>query len=200
MHLQNTALKTVESFKYLGSVLENDGTIDADVTHRKNTGWLRWRELTGVLCDTRMPVRVKGKVYKTAIRPAITYGAECWPLKKQQSDKLHVAEMRMLRWSAGVTLLDKVPNHYIRGTLKVRPIQDKLAESRLRWYGHVMRRPVDHMTRKVLDYKSGPRKRGRPRLTWMSVVNKDIENNNIDPMTTQDRHLWRRTIRRADPK
>jgi len=27
-------------------------------------------DLTGVLCDRRMPIAVKGKVYRTMIRPA----------------------------------------------------------------------------------------------------------------------------------
>lgn len=134
-------LQRVSSFKYLGSVLSTNGNIDTDITHRINAGWQTWRSLTGVLCDNRMPVRVKGKVYKTAVRPAMIYGAQCWPLRKDQAQQLHVAEMRMLRWSAGVTLMDKVTNKYIRGSLKVTPISDKLAETRLRWYGHVMRRP-----------------------------------------------------------
>ncbi|XP_061711695.1 uncharacterized protein LOC133520990 [Cydia pomonella] len=171
MYLQGSVVKTVESFKYLGSIISNDGTIDADIIHRKNTGWQKWRDLAGVICDQRMPIGVKDKIYKTAFRPALIYGAECWSLKKQQSDKLHVAEMRMLRWSAWVTLLDKVPNHYIRGTFKVRRIQDKLAETRL-WYGHVMRRQEDHMTRKVLNANLDPRKSGRHRLTWIATIKK----------------------------
>ncbi|XP_061724252.1 uncharacterized protein LOC133530355 [Cydia pomonella] len=60
---------------------------DADVSHRINTGWMKWKDLTGVLCDKRMPVTIKGKVYKAAVLPAIAYGAECWALKKQLEDK-----------------------------------------------------------------------------------------------------------------
>lgn len=198
--LQNHQLKKVIHFKYLGSIICNDGSIDMDVTHRINTGWMKWRELTGVLCDSKMPVRIKGKVYKTAVRPAMMHGAECWPLKKQQENKVHCAEMKMLRWAGGVTRLDHVRNNHIRGSFKVKPIQDKLAESRLRWYGHVMRRPPEHMTRKVLDVAVAPQGRGRPRLTWMAVVRKDMEAGNLRPETTQDRPAWRRMIRRADPK
>ena len=47
--------------------------------------------------------RVKGKVYKTVVRPAMMYGAETWAVKKTQQKKLDVAEMRMLRWMSGVT-------------------------------------------------------------------------------------------------
>ena len=30
----------------------------------------------------RVPQKLKGKFYRTAIRPAMLYGAECWPTKK----------------------------------------------------------------------------------------------------------------------
>ncbi|XP_050674470.1 uncharacterized protein LOC126971987 [Leptidea sinapis] len=123
-----------------------------------------------------MPIPIKGKVYKTAVRPALRYGSECWPLMEG---------MKMLRWSGGVTCLDKVRNEYIRGTLRVRPIPEKLLETRLRWYGHVMRCP-DHVTKRLLDINTGPRERGRPRLTWKSVIDKDLQKAKIDPQTTQD--------------
>lgn len=121
------------------------------------SGWMKWRQLSGVLCDNRMPVRVKGKVYKTAARPALTYGAECWPMKKSHGTRMHTAEMRMLRWAAGVTLYDRIRNEHVRGSFKICPVIDKLSEIRLRWYGHVMRRPEEDMTRKVLHMTTGPK-------------------------------------------
>ena len=48
-------------------------------------------------------IPVKGKVYKTVVRPAMMYDAETWAVKKAQEKKLDVAEMRMLRWMSGVT-------------------------------------------------------------------------------------------------
>lgn len=52
---------------YLGSMLANDDTIDTDVAYRNNTESLNWRELIGVLCDSKMPIRIKSKVYTIAI-------------------------------------------------------------------------------------------------------------------------------------
>ncbi|XP_063377554.1 uncharacterized protein LOC134664738 [Cydia fagiglandana] len=163
----------VSKFKYLGSVLSADANVDMDVAHRVNVAWLRWRSLSGVLCDRRVPIKTKGKVYKTAVRPAMVYGAECWTIKQAHEQKLHVNEMNMLRWAAGVTRLDKVRNEHIRGSYKVAPITDKIQESHLRWCGHIMRRDEDHVVRKALAL---PNKRGRgPPATWWSTISIDLK-------------------------
>ncbi|KAK3559333.1 hypothetical protein QTP86_012762 [Hemibagrus guttatus] len=48
----------------------------------------------------------------------------------------------MLRFSLGVTRLDRIRNEYIRGTAHVGRLGDKVREARLRWFGHVQRREV----------------------------------------------------------
>jgi len=74
-----------------------------------------------VLCDKRMPVRIKGKVYRTVIRPAILYCSECWPIKKTQVQKLRFVEMRMIKWMCGYTRMDRIRNEVIRDLVKVAP-------------------------------------------------------------------------------
>jgi hypothetical protein len=64
--------------------------------------------------------------------------------------------MRMLRWMCGITRMDKVSNEYIRGSLKVAPITEKLKGNRLSWYGNVMKREENHVTRRVMNmWKDG---------------------------------------------
>jgi len=35
------------------------------------------KNASGVLCDKKIPVRLKGRVYCMVVRPAVPYGAEC---------------------------------------------------------------------------------------------------------------------------
>ena len=61
-----------------------------------------------------MLTRLKKDFYRISIRPAMTYGAECWPIKKQDMYKKEVAGMRMLRWMCGKTGKDKIRNERFR--------------------------------------------------------------------------------------
>ena len=92
--------------------------------------------MSGVICDRRVPARMKGKVYKVAVRPAMLYGLETVALKKRQEAEMEVAELNMLRFTLGVTRMDKIRNEYIRGTAQVGKFGEKTREARLRWYGH----------------------------------------------------------------
>ena len=78
-------------------MLQKDGDIDENVRHRISAGWLKWRQVSGVLYDRRVPQKLKGKFYRTAICPVVLYGAECWLTKRRHVQQLSVAEMRMLR-------------------------------------------------------------------------------------------------------
>jgi hypothetical protein len=69
-------------FRYLGSMLQKNGDMDEDISYKIKAGWLKWRQASGVLCDPRVSLKLKNKFYRTAIRPAMLYGVECWPTKR----------------------------------------------------------------------------------------------------------------------
>ena len=94
VNIQGENLERVNTFKYLGATLAENGDLDAKMTHRIQSGWKNWKRISGILCDRRISLRVKGKVYKTVVRPAMMYGAETWAVKKAHEKKLDVAEMR----------------------------------------------------------------------------------------------------------
>jgi hypothetical protein len=85
-----------DTFRYLGSMLQKNGDIDENVSHRIKAGWLKWRQASGALCDPRVPLKLKSKFYRIVIRPTMLYGAEWWPTKGRHVQQLSVAEMHML--------------------------------------------------------------------------------------------------------
>ncbi|KAL6516771.1 hypothetical protein OROHE_018059 [Orobanche hederae] len=116
-------------------------------------------------------------------------------MKKSLESKLEATEMRMLRWSCGRTLLDKIPNGIFRNILEVAP-SAKVREGRLRWFGHVRRRQVSAPVSRVESLLvEGGRRRGRPRRTWEEQLRLDLKALNLYEAMTVDRCSWRRQIR-----
>ena len=196
IYIQEKEVKTVKTFKYLGSMFDANGGAEKDVNNRVKIAWSKWRKTTGVMRDRNIPTKLKDKVYKTAIKPAMVYGAECWAVRKKEERKLHTTEMRMLRWARGKTRQDHVRNVDIWKEAHMYPMAEFLREKRLRWFGHVQRRDKDDATRKILQMTvDGKRNRGRPKLRWRDLVKDDMARNQMTTEIAEDRRHWHVMIR-----
>ncbi|KAK3534374.1 hypothetical protein QTP86_014445, partial [Hemibagrus guttatus] len=196
VRLQGEEVKKVQEFKYLGSTVQSNGECGKEVKKRVQAGWNGWRKVSGVLCDQKISARIKGKVYRTVVRPAMLYGLETVSLRKRQESELEVAELKMLRFSLGVTRLDRIRNEYIRGTAHVGRLGDKVREARLRWFGHVQRRESEYIGRRMLDMElPGRRQRGRPKRRYMDGINEDMKLVGARVEDAEDRDRWREMIR-----
>ncbi|KAK3539702.1 hypothetical protein QTP70_012033 [Hemibagrus guttatus] len=119
VRLQGEEVKKVQEFKYLGSTVQSNGECGKEVKKRVQAGWNGWRKVSGVLCDRKISARIKGKVYRTVVRPAMLYGLETVSMRKRQESELEVAELKMLRgWACPL-----VP---VKGTLNASAYQDIL--------------------------------------------------------------------------
>ena len=72
---------------------------------------------------------------------------------------------------------DRVQNDDIRDRLGVAPIEEKLVQHQLRWFGHVQRRPPEILVRsEILSQDSNMKRgRGRPKLTWVEAIKRDLK-------------------------
>jgi len=157
---------------------------------------LKWRQASSVLCDRRVPPKLKDKFYRTTICPVMWYGAECWPTKRRHVQQLSVAEMRMLRWFCRHTRRDRVRNEVIRERIGVASINEKLTQHQLRWFGDVQRRPSEAPVRSGVLKRGDKvkRGRGRPKLTWDESVKRDLKDWDISEEVALDRSVWRLAI------
>ncbi|KAF7701013.1 hypothetical protein HF521_002178, partial [Silurus meridionalis] len=158
-------VEKVEEFRYLGSTVQSNGECVREVKKRVQAGWSGWRRVAGVICDSRVSALVKGKVYRTVVA-----------LSKRQKAELEETELKMLRFTLGVTRMDKIRNEFIRGTAHVGCFGDKVREARLSWFAHVQRRDMNYIGRRMLRMEPpGRRKRGRPRRRFMDLVREDMQ-------------------------
>ena len=109
---------------------------------------------------------------------------------------LGVVEIKVLKFMSGVTRKDRIENEYIRDGLGVSCIEQKMRESRLRWYGHVNRKGEDDVVSRVRKQKvNGCRSRGRPKKTWDATVEKDMKTCGLTQDMVFDRDEWRTLIK-----
>nr|GEY68845.1 hypothetical protein [Tanacetum cinerariifolium] len=121
---------------------------------------------------------------------------ECWPITKALANRVEVAKLRMLRWTCGKTLLDMIPNGFYRVQHEVVTIINKMREGRLRWFGHVRRRPRSSPVRIVEALVVDDlRRRGRPKLRWEDRVKYDMKDLLLSEDMTSDRNERRARIR-----
>ena len=73
-------------------------------------------------------------------------------------------------------------------------------ENRLRWFGHIQRRPIEVVVKKcnIVTIDGSIRRRDTLRLTWANVVNRDMNLLNLTNEMALDRVEWRKKIH-ADP-
>ena len=156
--MEDTKMPRVKEFKYLGLTVPESDSCESEVKRRVQGRWNGWRKVSGVICNTRLSARVKGKVHSLVVKPAMMYGFETVAVTKKQVDEMEVAEMKMLRFAIRMTRNDKIRNEYIRSTIKLGM---KMREDKVRWYGHVMRRDQEHVGRRVMEMELQEKREAR---------------------------------------
>ncbi|GKA93346.1 hypothetical protein Tco_0815332, partial [Tanacetum coccineum] len=84
-----------------------------------------------------------------------------------------------------------IQNGVYRAKLEVETIINKMREGRLRWFGHVRRRPQSAPVRRVEALVvDDVRRRSRPNLMW-ERLNHDLKEHLLSEDMTSDRNKWR---------
>ena len=197
-------VELVENFCYLGDVIQKDGGCGKAVRERVRKGWLKFKELSGVLCNRRIALKMRGVLYRACVRTVMMFGCESWPIKKENEDTLVRAERRMIRMICGVTLANRENS---RGLLERIGLVDDIAvgikKARLRWFGHVFRCYLGVGVKRAFLFKLGDKVgRGRPGKTWYEVIRNDMRDLNISEGDALDRARWRNAVRNipANPR
>ncbi|XP_075213751.1 uncharacterized protein LOC142319959 [Lycorma delicatula] len=115
-----------------------------------------------------MPLKLKGRMYTTVVRPALTYGAKCWTGYELFDRDLTTAEMKMYRMSLGVTKLDRIRSERIRESLQIKEsVAEKISRERNDWFERVDSQHPSSVTKKIMALDIPPvKKRGRPKNSW----------------------------------
>jgi hypothetical protein len=178
--VNGTPLEPVDDFKYLGSTILPNGQAKEEVTIRIDNARRAFLQLRSVLWRRKeISINTKIRIYNSAIRPVLLYGCETWPMRVADIRRMEVFDHWCLRNILKVRPQDRVTNEEIRRRCSDIPqLTGFIQQRRLRWFGHILRRPSSDLTRIVLAPKPCPGwrcRRGGQLKTWLDTIKSDIE-------------------------
>jgi len=130
----------VESFKYLGSILTNDGRCTCEIKCRTAMAKAAFNKKRA-LCTSTLELELRKKLVKCYIWSIALYGAETGALRAVDQKQLESFEMWCWRGMEKVSWTDHVRNEEV--LLRVKEQRNILHEIRKRkanWIGHTLRR------------------------------------------------------------
>ena len=71
-------IEEVETFMYLGDVVDRSAGAERTVRRRVAKVWSKCLEIAGLLCSRMIPMRSRSSIYEACIRLVMLYGSETW--------------------------------------------------------------------------------------------------------------------------
>lgn len=204
LSIENEEIESVREFVYLGSLVNSQNDTTSEVKRRVLMANRCYFGLASQLSSQNISRSTKVKLYKTLIRPVLTYGSETWALTKRDENILGCFERKILRKIYGAVNENggwrRRYNFELYRLFKDPDIVKTVKLGRLRWVGHVMRMEESEPARKTLLGKPvGQRRRGRPRIRFMDNVDSDLKNIGIRAWRRRalNRDSWKEVLEEA---
>jgi hypothetical protein len=100
INIEDKEIEQVKSFKYLGSTVNTDNTIEEGIKERIAVAFFANKKIFQSKLISKI---AKLKLYFSVIRPIVTYACETWTMKETITHRLMVFEMKILRKIFGPT-------------------------------------------------------------------------------------------------
>ena len=88
MKVDNSSIERVEDFKYLGTMLTNQNSIQEEIKSRLKLGNACYHAVQNLLSSSLLSKNLKIKIYRTIIFPIALYGCETWSLTLREEHRL----------------------------------------------------------------------------------------------------------------
>ena len=175
----------VNSFKYLGTMVNTDNSIEEEIKERIAAGTGHSMFTKKLFTSKLISQNVTLQLYNTLISPTVTYASKTWVLNKNIINKLMIFKRKVMRKIYGSTRSDDgywriKTNQEINDILKGQNIIGFIKKQRLNWLGHVERMAEDNNVQKIKRWKSmSKRPIGRTKTRWEDDVLEDVRSMNV---------------------
>ncbi|KAL9971331.1 hypothetical protein ACROYT_G023842 [Oculina patagonica] len=102
-------LPMTEQFKYLGSIVRQDGGAGIDIQSRLNKARNTFRMLSNVWRSSQFGTYTKLKIYQSCVLSTLLYGSECWRMLESDLEKLSTFHTKSLRKNFASSGLKQFP-------------------------------------------------------------------------------------------
>ena len=202
--VNDTPLANVQSFKYLGSTVTSDCSIDKELDNRIQCASSSFGRLWKRLWSSHdIKVTTKIAVYNAVVLSTLLYGAESWTLYRRHVTRLRQLQQRHLRAILRISYQQRVTNDEVLTRANSMDIEITLAKMQLRWAGHVARMANNRLPKQLLfgELAEGKRRTGRPLLRWKDSLKYTLKTCQISidnwQLEAADRYDWRDKSRKG---
>jgi len=194
----------VAQFIYLGTLISNDNSVQKDIQRRILASNRTNFAAISLFRNRLLSRATKIRLYKTLIRPIVTYGAETWTMTKKEEQALLTFERKIFRRMYGPKYEDgewkSRTNRELEELSKGENMVKWIKGQRISWLGHLERMEEDRMPKKIFTQElEGTRRRGKPSKGWREEVGRDLQVLGVRKWRELviDREKWRGIVRQA---
>jgi len=138
--IEQKQLENVESFKYLGSVLTNDGRCTCEIKCIIPMAKAAFNKKRALFTST-LDLKLRKKLVKCYIWSIALYGAESWTLRAVDQEHLESFEMWCWRRMEKISWTDHVRNEEVLLRVKEQSnILHEISKRKANWIGYILRR------------------------------------------------------------
>ena len=171
--------------KFLGSYIDTE----TDINNRKRLLLNAADQLKYIFQNKHLPMRVKIKAFNVYLESIFLYNSELWTTTHTLNNKIDAFHRRMLRTLVLNIRYPKImKNTEVYEKTKQQPWSVTIKTRRMRWMGHACRLDKNTPTGKSLRYATNHyiKNQGRPKETWMNIINKQLKEKDIDLKNVYD--------------
>ena len=138
-------LKTVQSFKHLGAIVTDEGSMP-EIRSRIAQTLAAPTELKTIWDDKNIDLSSKIRLLLSLVMSIFLYSCETWTLTAEIERKVQTVEMRSFRRLIDILYKDHITNEEVQSRIRkaIGPYEELLStvkRRKMKWYGHVTRAP-----------------------------------------------------------
>ena len=166
-------VENVDSFTYLGSVMDADKGSTADISARLKNARAAYYKLRKVWASSQYRRKTKLRIYKSNVMSVLLYGAECWKVNQNDGQRLNAFHNICLRRILHIFWPRTITNEKLYEEVEISRITDIIKTRRWSFIGHILLFENTNDCRIVMNLTPvGKRSIGRPKETWRRMVEK----------------------------